>query len=77
MIETIEFKLNDKQVRFTVDRERPLLWVLRADLGLTGPKPGCGIGACGACTVLVNKEAVRSCQIPVDDVRDLCEASLL
>jgi aerobic-type carbon monoxide dehydrogenase small subunit (CoxS/CutS family) len=69
MIEIIEFKLNNKQTRLEVDRNRTLLWVLRSDLGLTGPKYGCGIGACGACTVLLNKEAVRSCQIPVNDVK--------
>jgi carbon-monoxide dehydrogenase small subunit len=69
MIETIEFKLNDKQVRLAVDKERPLLWVLRSDLGLTGTKFGCGVGVCGACTVLLNNEAVRSCQIPVTDVK--------
>lgn len=69
MIEPIEFRLNDKPVKLAVDKERPLLWVLRSDLSLTGPKPGCGIGACGACTVLLNQEAVRSCQIPVIDVK--------
>ena len=68
-MDTIEFKLNDKQVRMAVDKERPLLWVLRADLGLTGTKFGCGMGVCGACTVILNKEAVRSCQIPVTDVK--------
>jgi aerobic-type carbon monoxide dehydrogenase small subunit (CoxS/CutS family) len=45
-----------------------LLWVLRTDFGLTGTKYGCGAGLCGACTVLVNKEAVRSCRFPVEDV---------
>ena len=69
MMEIIEFKLNNKQTRLEVERDRTLLWVLRSDLGLTGPKYGCGIGACGACTVLLNKEAVRSCQIPVSDVK--------
>lgn len=69
MIETIEFQLNRKQMRLTVDTQRTLLWVLRADLGLTGPKFGCGIGVCGACTVLLNKEAVRACEIPVADVK--------
>lgn len=69
MMDTIEFKLNDKHVRLAVDKERPLLWVLRSDLGLTGTKFGCGIGVCGACTVILNKEAVRSCQIPVTDVK--------
>jgi aerobic-type carbon monoxide dehydrogenase small subunit (CoxS/CutS family) len=62
MIETIRFKLNGRALRLKVDGERPLLWVLRTDLGVTGPKYGCGEGVCGACTVLVNDEAVRSCQ---------------
>jgi len=48
-----------------VDPATPLLWVLRDHLGLVGPKYGCGIGACGACTVHVDGKAVRSCQIPV------------
>lgn len=49
----------------TVEGNRALLWVLRADLSLTGCKYGCGEGHCGACTVLVGGEAVRSCQAPV------------
>ena len=69
MISTIEFKLNHKQLRLAVDSERTLLWVLRSDLGLTGTKYGCGLGLCGACTVLVGQEAVRSCTIPVIDVK--------
>jgi aerobic-type carbon monoxide dehydrogenase small subunit (CoxS/CutS family) len=69
MIETIEFKLNGKKTRLAVDGERKLLWVLRTDLGLTGAKYGCGEGLCGACTVLINWKAVRSCQIPVKEVQ--------
>jgi aerobic-type carbon monoxide dehydrogenase small subunit (CoxS/CutS family) len=69
MKETINFKLNDKPVRLTVDGERMLLWALRSELNLTGTKFGCGEGFCGACTVLVNKKAVRSCQFPVKDVK--------
>lgn len=69
MVETISFNLNDKSVLLTVDSERMLLWVLRSDLGLTGTKYGCGEGFCGACTVLVNNEAVRSCQYPVKNVK--------
>lgn len=69
MIDTIEFTLNHKPVRLEIGRDRTLLWVLRTDLGLTGPKYGCGIGACGSCTVILNREAVRSCQIPVADAK--------
>ncbi len=68
MKETIEFKLNDKPVHLDVDGERMLIWVLRGDLGLTGTKHGCGVSYCGACTVLVNREPVRSCQVPVKDM---------
>jgi aerobic-type carbon monoxide dehydrogenase small subunit (CoxS/CutS family) len=69
MRETINFKLNDKAKRLTVDGERMLLWILRSELSLTGTKFGCGEGFCGACTVLVNKEAIRSCQFPVKNVK--------
>jgi carbon-monoxide dehydrogenase small subunit len=69
MTENISFRLNDKPVNLRVDGERMLLWVIRADLGVTGPKYGCGMGLCGACTVLVNNEAVLSCQTPVMDVQ--------
>ena len=68
MIEVIHFELNYKPVSLKVDGERALLWVLRTDLGITGPKYGCGEGLCGACTVLVNNEAVLSCQMPVSKV---------
>jgi aerobic-type carbon monoxide dehydrogenase small subunit (CoxS/CutS family) len=68
MIEAIQFKLNGETVRLKVDGERMLLWVLRTDLGLTGVKYGCGEEQCGACTVLVNGEAVLSCQMPVKQV---------
>jgi aerobic-type carbon monoxide dehydrogenase small subunit (CoxS/CutS family) len=56
-------------VRLEVEGDRVLLWVLRTDLGLTGTKFGCGENVCGACTVVVGKEAVRSCQFPIRDVR--------
>lgn len=69
MEETIYFKLNDKPVHLTVDSDRILLWVLRTNLGLIGTKYGCGIGFCGACTVLLNNTAVRSCQLPVKFVK--------
>lgn len=64
----IQFKLNGKSVALEVDKERMLLWVLRTDLALTGVKYSCGEGLCGACTVLVNEEALLSCQTPVGDV---------
>jgi aerobic-type carbon monoxide dehydrogenase small subunit (CoxS/CutS family) len=69
MIQTIEFKLNDKPVRLRLDGERKLLWVLRTELGLTGTKCGCGKGTCGACTILLNQRALRSCQIPVREIK--------
>ncbi len=68
MDKIIGFKLNGQPKRLRVVRERSLLWVLRTDFGLTGVKYGCGEGFCGACTVLVNNEAVRSCQFPVEDI---------
>jgi aerobic-type carbon monoxide dehydrogenase small subunit (CoxS/CutS family) len=68
MKEAISLKLNGKPVTLEVDPERPLLWILRSDLGLTGTKYGCGEGYCGACTVIVDGEAVRSCQTPIKDV---------
>ena len=69
MKEVIQFKLNLKPVRLTTDGERMLLWAIRTDMGLTGAKYGCGEGFCGACTVLVNNEAVRSCQFPLKNVK--------
>jgi nicotinate dehydrogenase subunit A len=68
MKKTIRFRLNGKPQRLVLDRERMLLWVLRTDFGLTGTKYGCGEGICGACTVLVDNEAVRSCQLPAEGV---------
>jgi aerobic-type carbon monoxide dehydrogenase small subunit (CoxS/CutS family) len=68
MIEKISFTLNSKPVTLEVEGDRELLWVLRTDLGLTGTKYGCGEGVCGACTVLINNEAVPSCQIRIKEV---------
>ena len=65
MEQQIRFRLNGRSVRVVTDGERPLLWVLRTDLGMTGVKYGCGRGQCGCCTVLIDKTAVRSCRYPV------------
>jgi aerobic-type carbon monoxide dehydrogenase small subunit (CoxS/CutS family) len=69
MEEDIQFKLNGKRITIRVDGERFLLTVLRKELGLTGTKYGCGEGYCGACTVLVNNKAVRSCQTCMEEVK--------
>ncbi len=68
MQRTVSFTLNGKPTQITADDERMLLWVLRYDLGLNGTKFGCGAALCGACTVIVDKEAVRSCSTRVRDV---------
>ena len=69
MQEVVRFTLNGKPTTLTVDSDRMLLWVLRTNLGLTGAKYGCGAGLCGACTVLVDEKAVRSCALPVKQVQ--------
>jgi aerobic-type carbon monoxide dehydrogenase small subunit (CoxS/CutS family) len=69
MNQTIQFTLNGKSTKISVDGDRPLLWVLRTDLELTGTKFGCGQGFCGACTILVNGEAVRSCQTAAKEIQ--------
>ncbi|TFH00380.1 MAG: (2Fe-2S)-binding protein [Calditrichales bacterium] len=70
MKERIAFTLNGKAMTLNLDSDRTLLWVLRTDLGLTGTKYGCGENHCGACTVLVNDEAVRSCQVSLKSVQN-------
>ena len=61
----VAFRLNGRPAEARVDPEMPLLWWLRDHAGLTGAKYGCGVGACGACTVLVDGTAMRSCIMPV------------
>jgi aerobic-type carbon monoxide dehydrogenase small subunit (CoxS/CutS family) len=68
MEETISFNLNGKKTELKTDPNQTLLWVLRNHFNLTGTKFGCGTGFCGACTVLIDKEPVRSCMLPVGDV---------
>ena len=69
MRENIKFRLNGESRSIDVEGDRTLLWVLRTDLGLTGTKYGCGESLCGACTVVVDKQAVRSCAIAVREIR--------
>lgn len=61
----LTLSVNDANHELDVEDDTPLLWVIRDELKLTGTKFGCGVGACGACTVHLNGSAVRSCQIPV------------
>jgi aerobic-type carbon monoxide dehydrogenase small subunit (CoxS/CutS family) len=65
--ETIRFTLNGKKTEITLDPSFTLLWVLRDQFGLTGTKYGCGAGYCGACTVIMDNVAVRSCSLSVRD----------
>lgn len=62
------FRLNGREVTVKAPEDSPLLWAIREEVGLTGTKFGCGIGQCGACTVHVGGEAVRSCITPVGAV---------
>jgi len=61
------FTVNGRRVTLDVEPEMPLLWALRDELALVGTKFGCGAGLCGACTVIIDGEAIRSCQTPVGD----------
>ena len=63
----IAVTINGQRHELDIEAETPLLWVLRDELGLTGTKYGCGIAECGACTVHLNGEAVRSCQVQISD----------
>ena len=63
---TTTFEINGRKVTIKAPDDSPLLWAIRDEIGLTGSKFGCGIGACGACTVHLNGEAVRSCVTPVN-----------
>jgi isoquinoline 1-oxidoreductase subunit alpha len=64
----ITLKVNGKDVALTAEPDTPLLWAIREELGMTGTKFGCGVAACGACSVHVNGEITRSCSVPIADV---------
>ncbi len=64
----ITFELNGSQVEVDIEADTPLLWVIRDEIGLTGTKFGCGMGLCGACTVHMNGNPIRSCSMPVSAI---------
>lgn len=70
------FKLNGRPVSVDVEGDMPLLWVLRDELGHTGTKFGCGVAACGACTVHLEGQPIRSCVFPVSAVAGLSVATI-
>ncbi len=71
MAQQIALSVNGSAVQLTVDDpDMPLLYALRNDLELRGPRFGCGLGQCGACTIIIDGEAVRSCQLPLSAVGD-------
>ena len=65
---SVSFTINGKAAKLEVEPKTPLLWVIREHLNLTGTKFGCGIAACGACTVHINGQAVRSCAVPANSI---------
>ena len=68
----ISFTVNGQPARVDVEADKPLLWVLREDLNIVGPKYGCGVASCGACTVHVDGVPVRSCSMAA---RSSCSAA--
>ena len=70
MREIFEININGKKHRIEADKDKPLLWILRDELGLTGTKYACGVGQCGACTVHLDRTPVRSCGITISAIGD-------
>jgi isoquinoline 1-oxidoreductase alpha subunit len=66
--EMMKIQVNGRSHQVAVEGDTPLLWVLRDTLGMTGTKYGCGIAQCGACTVMIDGQATRSCQVAIEDV---------
>jgi len=64
----MDIQINNKTVQVDAEGDTPLLWVIRDDLGMTGTKYGCGLVQCGACTVMIDGQVVRSCVTPIDKV---------
>jgi isoquinoline 1-oxidoreductase alpha subunit len=64
----MKINVNGQEHEVAIEPDMPLLWVLRDELGITGPKYGCGIAQCGACTVHIDGQAVRSCQVAIGDL---------
>lgn len=70
MAKDFTLTINGQPRKVTAEPDTPLLYILRNDLELNGAKFGCGLGQCGACTVIVGQEAIRSCQLPIAMVRE-------
>jgi isoquinoline 1-oxidoreductase alpha subunit len=68
-MKTYTLSVNNKTIKVEAEPETPMLWVLRDYVGLKGTKFGCGMGLCGACTIHVDGQAIRSCQTPISTVK--------